>query len=156
MFVGVDAVAGGHSGSWTFFLSLSIFLFARRRKGCESSWGLHNALFSPRGAYIIMSRFGLYGKITTHPGQRDALVAVLLDAAALMQHVSGCELYVVNVSPTEPEVIWVTEVWSSAETHQASLTLDDIKETIKHRRPLIAGGERIEIVPIGGKGLPIG
>ena len=42
-FVGVDAVAGGHFGSWTFFLFLSIFLFARWRKGCESSWGLHNA-----------------------------------------------------------------------------------------------------------------
>ena len=155
MFVGVDVVAGGHSGSWTFFLSLSIFLFARWRKGCVSSWGLHNA-FILKQRCMYMSKFGLYGKITTHPGQRDALVAVLLDAAALMQHVSGCELYVVNVSPTEPEVIWVTEVWSSAEAHQASLTLEGIKETIKRGRPLIAGGERIEIVPIGGKGLPTG
>jgi quinol monooxygenase YgiN len=120
-----------------------------------SSWGLHNAFILIQRC-MYMSKFGLYSKITTHPGQRDALVAVLLDAAALMQHVSGCELYVVNVSPTEPEVIWVTEAWSSAEAHQASLTLDGIKETIKRGRPLIAGGERIEIVPIGGKGLPTG
>jgi hypothetical protein len=53
-------------------------------------------------------------------------------------------------------VIWVTEVWSSAEAHQASLTLDGVKETIKRGRPLIAGGERIEIVSIGGKGLTTG
>jgi len=101
-----------------------------------------------------MSKFGLYGKITAQPGQRDALVAGLLEAAALMQHVPGCELYIVNVSATDADAVWVTEVWSSASAHQASLTLDEIKALIKRNMPLIAGGERIEIVPIGGKGLP--
>ena len=100
-----------------------------------------------------MSKFGLYGKITTHPGQRDALVAVLLDAAALMQHVSGCELYVVNVSPTEPDTVWVTEVWDSQAAHEASLTRDDVKELIGRGMTLIGGGERIEVVPVGGKGI---
>jgi quinol monooxygenase YgiN len=101
-----------------------------------------------------MSKFGLYGKITAQPGQRDALVAGLLEAAALMQHVPGCELYIVNVSATEPDAVWVTEVWSSDSAHQASLTHDEVKALIKRTMPLIAGGERIEIVPIGGKGLP--
>jgi quinol monooxygenase YgiN len=101
-----------------------------------------------------MSKFGLYGKITAHSDQRDALVAVLLEAAALMQHVPGCELYIVNVSATEPDAVWVTEVWSSPADHEASLTRDEIKTLIKSGMPLIAGGERIEIVPIGGKGLP--
>lgn len=137
-----------------FFVSLSFFLRGGERVGNHP--GDCTMPYSRPEVCIYMSKFGLYGKITTHPGQHDALVAVLLEAAALMQHVSGCELYVVNVSPTEPEVIWVTEVWSSAEAHQASLTLEGIKETIKRGRPLIAGGERIEIVPIGGKGLPIG
>ena len=45
-----------------------------------------------------MSTFGLYGKIIAKPGQHDALVAGLLEAAALMQHVPGCVLYIVNVS----------------------------------------------------------
>lgn len=101
-----------------------------------------------------MSKFGLYGKITAQPGQRDALVAGLLEAAALMQHVPGCELYIVNASATEPDVVWMTEVWSSEAAHQASLAPDEIKALIKRNIPLIAGGERIEIVPIGGKGLP--
>lgn len=101
-----------------------------------------------------MSKFGLYGKITAQLGQRDALVAGLLEAAALMQHAPGCELYIVNVSATEPDVVWVTEVWSSASAHQASVTPDEVKALIKRNMPLIAGGERIEIVPIGGKGLP--
>jgi quinol monooxygenase YgiN len=101
-----------------------------------------------------MSTFGLYGKIIAQPGQRDALVAGLLEAAALMQHLPGCELYIVNVSASEPDAVWVTEVWRSASDHQASLAQEEIKALIKRTMPLIAGGERIEIIPIGGKGLP--
>jgi quinol monooxygenase YgiN len=101
-----------------------------------------------------MSRFGLYGKITVHPGRRDAMVGVLLEAAALLQDDPECELYLVNVSPTEPDEMWVTEVWTSQEAHRSSLTRDDIRVLIQRGMPLIAGGERIEIVPMGGKGLP--
>ena len=101
-----------------------------------------------------MNKFGLYSKITSHPGQRDVLVSVLLEAAAAMQHIPDCELYIVNVSATEPDVVWVTEVWSSPATHEASLTRDETKALIKRGMPLIAGAERIEILPIGGKGLP--
>ena len=100
-----------------------------------------------------MNKFGLYGKITVNPGQRDALVAVLVEAAALLQDDPCCELYIVNVSATEPEAVWVTEVWSSRESHKASLTRDDVQALIQRGRPLISGGERIEVVPVGGKGI---
>ncbi len=102
-----------------------------------------------------MSKFGLYGKIIAQPGQRDALVEVLLEAAAVLETPAGCELYIINVSPTEPETIWVTEVWESKEDHAASLQLDAVKQIIQRGRPLIAGGERIEVVPVGGKGLSL-
>ncbi|MFL5695264.1 MAG: putative quinol monooxygenase [Ktedonobacteraceae bacterium] len=42
-----------------------------------------------------MSKVGLYVKFTTHPDQRDALVELLLDTAAAIQAVEGCELYIV-------------------------------------------------------------
>jgi quinol monooxygenase YgiN len=101
-----------------------------------------------------MSKFGLYGKIVTQPGQRDALVAILLEAAGTMPDVPGCDLYIINLSPTEPDAIWVTEVWQSREAHAASLTRPEVQALIARGRPLIAGGERIEVVPVGGKGLP--
>jgi quinol monooxygenase YgiN len=103
-----------------------------------------------------MSKFGLYGKITTQHGERDNLVAILLQAAASLQDDPDCELYIVNVSPTEPDTIWVGEVWSSREAHAASLTRDDVKALLQRGMPMIAGGERIEVVPVGGKGLPMG
>jgi quinol monooxygenase YgiN len=102
-----------------------------------------------------MSKFGLYGKMMVQSGQRDALVAILLEAAASMQDIPGCELYIINVSPTEPDVMWITEIWRSQADHEASLIRDDVKALIQRGMPLIAGGERIEIVPLGGKGLPI-
>ncbi|MFL5695262.1 MAG: putative quinol monooxygenase [Ktedonobacteraceae bacterium] len=58
-----------------------------------------------------------------------------------------------NVSATEPETVWVTEIWSNAAAHEASLTLEGAKTTIKRAMPLIAGVERIDLLPIGGKGL---
>jgi quinol monooxygenase YgiN len=101
-----------------------------------------------------MSKFGLYGKIITQLGQRDALAAILLEAAAILPDAPGCDLYIINNSATEPDVIWVTEVWESREAHAASLTRDDVRAIIARGRPLIAGGDRIELVPLGGKGLP--
>ncbi len=102
-----------------------------------------------------MNKFGLYGKIAVYPGQRDAMVEVLLEAAALLERDPHCELYTVNISPTEPDVVWVTEVWRSQADHEASLTRDDIQELIKGGRALIVGGERIEVIPVGGKGLSL-
>ncbi len=100
-----------------------------------------------------VNTFGLYSKIRSQAGQRDELVAVLLDAAAVLQQVSGCQLYIVSVSATEPETVWVTEAWRSQADHEASLTREDVRPILMRGRPLIAGFERIEIEPIGGKGL---
>jgi quinol monooxygenase YgiN len=100
-----------------------------------------------------MSGYGSYGKFITHPGQRGALVEILLEAAASMRDVPGCELYLVNVSPTEPEVVWVTEVWSHAAAHDASLTNEGARALIRRAMPLIAGIESIELKPVGGYAL---
>lgn len=100
-----------------------------------------------------MSKFGLYVKFTAQTGKRDALVDILLNAAAAMENTEGCEIYVVNVSESEPETIWVTEVWSSAEAQQKSLALEGSKEIIAQAKPFIAAIEAINIIPLGGKGM---
>lgn len=70
---------------------------------------------------ITVDKFGMYAKFTAKPGERDQLADILLEAAAGAGDVPDCELYVVNVSETEPDTVWVTEVWSSAEAPAASL-----------------------------------
>ena len=52
------------------------------------------------------------------------------------------------------DALWITEVWDSAASHQASLSLPVVKATIAKARPLIAGfSNRVETVPLGGYGL---
>jgi quinol monooxygenase YgiN len=103
-----------------------------------------------------MPAYGCYVKFTTKPGQRNALVEHLLNAAANLENTAGCNLYIINTSPIEPEVVWVTEVWRSQQEHDASLTIEGAQEAIKQVIPLLAGSpEKIDLLPVGGKGLTL-
>ncbi len=95
--------------------------------------------------------YGLIGKIKTVPGQREALIAILLDSVGEMP---GCLSYVVAQDVHEPDAVWVTEVWESQASHRASLALPAVQQAIAQGRPLITGfGERFETHPVGGHGL---
>ena len=75
-----------------------------------------------------MSPFGLRGIMKAHPGQRDELLDVLLEAADLVASVRG-----------DPDAIWVSEVWRSEADHMASLTDEGVRAIIGRARSLIAG-----------------
>jgi quinol monooxygenase YgiN len=101
-----------------------------------------------------MSAYGCYTKFTAHVGQRDALVRVLMSGADTGEPMAGCQLFLINTSPTEPDVVWVTEVWRSQADHDASLSLASVRALIQQALPLLAGPpERIDVQPIGGVGL---
>ena len=96
--------------------------------------------------------YGLIGKMKATPGQRDALIALMLEGTTAMP---GCLSYIVARDATDADSIWVTEVWDSSESHKASLTLPEVQATIAQAMPLIAGFEPgAETEPIGGVGLP--
>lgn len=95
--------------------------------------------------------YGLIGKMRTTPGQRDAVVALLLEG---VRDMPGCLSYVVAHDPGDADAIWITEAWDSRESHKASLSLPAVQKAIAAARPMIAGfGERFETVPVGGQGL---
>lgn len=96
--------------------------------------------------------YGLIGKMTAVAGQRDALASILLEGTQAMP---GCLSYVIATDPSDPDALWVTEVWDTRASHQASLGLPAVQAAIAKGRPLIAGfGLRVETVPLGGVGLP--
>jgi len=95
--------------------------------------------------------YGLIGKMTAVPGQRDALAAILLDGTQAMP---GCLSYVIAHDPADNDALWITEVWDSQASHKASLALPAVQAAIAKGRPLIAGfSNRVETVPIGGHGI---
>lgn len=101
-----------------------------------------------------MAKFGLYGKLVAHPGQRDALVEVLLKGAGALGDMPECQLYVVNVLEDEPDAVWVTELWTDEAAHQSSLQDKDIKSIVQRGVSLVAAmPEQIRLTPVSGKGL---
>jgi quinol monooxygenase YgiN len=97
--------------------------------------------------------YGLQGKMVAKPGQRGALLALLLEASRGVP-LPGCRLYVVSEVAAEPDAIAITEVWDDRDAHQASLKLERVRALIARARPLIASmGQPVELRPVGGQGL---
>ncbi len=49
----------------------------------------------------------------------------------------GCRLYLIAVDETDPDGVWVTEVWESEQAHAASLQLETVKQQIARAGPLL-------------------
>lgn len=95
--------------------------------------------------------YGLIGKMQAVPGQRDALIAILLEG---LMGMPGCLSYIVARDPGDANAVWITEVWDSPESHAASLSLPSVRQAIARGKPLIAGfSEHFETQPVGGHGL---
>jgi len=95
--------------------------------------------------------YGLVGQMIAVEGKRSELAKILLDATGSMP---GCLSYVVAADPEDQNVLWITEVWDSEASHQASLALPAVQDAIARGRPLIAGfGARQVTTPLGGHGL---
>lgn len=98
-------------------------------------------------------RYGISGSMGTKPGQRDAVVALLLRDVDELKAV-GCDFYVVSVSDDKPDTIFVTEVWKSAQAHKASLQLPSVKAAIAEAMPMLSGEfEQVTYSVVGGLGL---
>ncbi|RDU37185.1 antibiotic biosynthesis monooxygenase [Neobacillus piezotolerans] len=101
-----------------------------------------------------MSKFSLFGKFTVREGERDTMVDILLEAAESMKKLEECEIYLVNISESEPNCVYVYEVWSDENAHQESLKLEATQTLISRAKPLITGMERIiTLITKGGKGI---
>jgi quinol monooxygenase YgiN len=98
------------------------------------------------------SMFGLIGKMSATSGQREALIAILLEGTEAMP---GCLSYIVAKDSADADAIWITEVWDSKESHAASLSLPSVRAAIAKAKPLIAAfGSGTTTIPVGGVGLP--
>jgi quinol monooxygenase YgiN len=105
------------------------------------------------GAQEGRQMYGLIGKMKVVEGQRDALIAILLEGTGAMP---GCLSYVVATDPADANGIWITEVWDTKESHAGSLSLPAVKAAIAKGKPLITGFENaVTTMPIGGVGLPV-
>jgi len=96
----------------------------------------------------------LHGRFGAKEGKRDALAANLMRAAAAMEDLPACRLYVVSTSEADPNGVWVTEIWDSAADHAASLKRPETQQLIAETMPLIAElpARADKLALVGGKG----
>ena len=95
--------------------------------------------------------YGRYGTIIATPGNRDALLAILVQAASGADRMPGCRSYIVGAVLDDPNAIAVIEIWDDKASHGDSLKLESVRETIGRARPLIARlGPSSEFHPAAG------
>jgi quinol monooxygenase YgiN len=82
--------------------------------------------------------FANVGSLGTKPGQRDAVVSILLTPKPELRG-AGCLLYEVGINEESPDTVFVCELWESAEAHQGSLQLDSVRAAIAEAMPLLSG-----------------
>ncbi len=95
--------------------------------------------------------YGLIVKLTALPGKRDEIISVLKESAANMP---GCLSYVLAKDSSDENLVWVAEVWDSAASHDASLSLPSVKNAMPRVKPLLSNFERVAVTtPVWGAGL---
>jgi quinol monooxygenase YgiN len=82
--------------------------------------------------------FANVGTLGALPGKRDELVIHLSRRSDVLEQ-AGCLAYEVGVNAGEPDVVYVVELWTSADAHQASLALPEVRASIDAARPLLSG-----------------
>jgi len=96
--------------------------------------------------------WGLIAKMTLLPGKRDEMIEILSESAANMP---GCLSYVVAKDAADENTIWVTEVWNGMASHDASLSLPEVKNAIPRAKAIVSKFERIAVTsPVWAAGLP--
>ena len=104
--------------------------------------------------YIVYMKFGYINKFTAQTNKRSELIELLLQASKALETNEGCLYYLVSSSENEPAVVYVHEVWSSKQAHDASLSQTYIKTIIAKAMPLVASISNVaELQLEGGKGL---
>jgi quinol monooxygenase YgiN len=97
--------------------------------------------------------YGYIGSMRAREGCRGDIIKILLSGADGLR-AAGCQLYAVGTDPADADTIWVTEIWESAERHDASLQLPETRAAIAKAMPMLTGEfTRQELTVVGGLGV---
>ena len=101
-----------------------------------------------------MSKVGAFVKLTAREGQRDALIAHLLQSVSTAQGEDETEVWIISSSPTEPNTVWLTEIYSSPEAQAAHSGSEAAQANLAGAMQYIAAAPDVILFsPAGGKGI---
>jgi quinol monooxygenase YgiN len=97
----------------------------------------------------MIIKHGFHAAMTAHPGKGDALVALLRRAPSLNN--DDCAVFLIGRSASNPDLVFVTEGWSSKEAHGRFFGSDVAKAYTAEFGPLVVDTSYADEVPLGGK-----
>src|SRR4051812_5718446 len=93
---------------------------------------------------------GFHATLTAQPGKGDELVAFLLKAPSLEN--DDCVVFLVGRSAGNPDVIHVTEGWTTLEAHDTFFATEAAQGLVANLQTLLVGESGYsDEVPVGGK-----
>lgn len=92
---------------------------------------------------------GFHARMVAHPGQGDALVALLFEAPAF-EH-PDCKVFLIGRSKANPDVVFVTEGWISEAAHAAFTATGEAQSYTARFGPLVREWTTSDEIPVGGK-----
>jgi quinol monooxygenase YgiN len=98
--------------------------------------------------------YGFHATMTARPGKGDELAALLLSATSGTGPATNenCIAYLVARSAGNPDVVHVTEGWTTKEAHAANFASPQAQAFVAKIGPLVAGQALYQDeVPVGGK-----
>jgi quinol monooxygenase YgiN len=93
---------------------------------------------------------GFHATLTARPGKGDEVVELLLGAPSLTN--DDCVVFLVGRSATDPDVVHVTEGWTTAEAHSAFFASEEAQALVANLQSLLDGESTYsDELPVGGK-----
>jgi quinol monooxygenase YgiN len=82
--------------------------------------------------------FSVYGRMTALPGRRDELIALLLDGFRAGGDDCGLLVYSINTAFDDPDTLWLTQLWTDKEAHDATTRSEPVAAVTCQVPPLLA------------------
>lgn len=93
---------------------------------------------------------GFHATLTARPGKGDEVVEFLLDAPSLTN--DDCVVFLVGRSAADPDVVYVTEGWTTADAHNTFFASEEAQKLVANLQTLLVGESKyLDEVPVGGK-----
>ncbi|SNY37260.1 putative quinol monooxygenase [Paractinoplanes atraurantiacus] len=93
---------------------------------------------------------GFRATMTARPGLGDEVVALLLAAPSLPH--PDCVVFLVGRSAADPDIVHVTEGWTSREAHAEFFATEPAQTLVAGLQPLLTGESAYsDEIPVGGK-----
>ncbi|MGA5795583.1 putative quinol monooxygenase [Streptomyces cellulosae] len=102
----------------------------------------------------MIVQHGFQATLTARPGRGEELAKLLLTGmdeggAAASEH---CVVYLVSRSASDPDVVHITEGWTSKEEHERLFDGEAARDLVSRITPLVAGEPvYTDYVPVRGK-----